>query len=124
MVETFFIKRSNNDVVLLNRISYNKNLSCLNFYFTNKYNVGSCEILLESIYSNLLIDEEYIHAGNHKVLMLIANYKGVEFTYHHNVLVNNRTTFKEYYAAVKDNISKLYSEGYEIHNVSSFMMRV
>jgi len=72
----------------------------------------------------LLIDEEYIHAGNHKVLMLIANYKGVEFTYHHNVLVNNRTTFKEYYAAVKDNISKLYSEGYEIHNVSSFMMRV
>jgi hypothetical protein len=69
-------------------------------------------------------EEEYINAGKYKVLMLVGNYKGIEFTYHHNILVNHNTTFVEYYDAVKDNISKLYAEGYEVHNVSSFMMRV
>ena len=44
--------------------------------------------------------------------MLIGNFKGVEFTYHHNILVNNTTPFDDYYKAIRGNINKLHQEGY------------
>ena len=56
--------------------------------------------------------------------MLIGNFKGVEFTYHHNILVNNETSFDDYYNSIKGHINKLYQEGYEIHDVMNFNMRV
>lgn len=56
--------------------------------------------------------------------MLIGNFKGVEFTYHHNILVNNQTSFEDYYKGVKGYINKLYQEGYEVHDVMNFNMRV
>lgn len=86
--------------------------------------VEGSENILKSIYNQLIINEEYLDSGQHKVLMLIAHYRGIDFTYHHNILVNNQTTFEDYYNSIKDNISKLYADGYQVHDVMNFNMRV
>lgn len=56
--------------------------------------------------------------------MLIGNYKGIEFTYHQYILVNNETSFDDYYKGIKSYINKLYLIGYEVHDAMNFNMRV
>ena len=43
---------------------------------------------------------------------------------HHNILVNNNTTFEQYYDQIKDNIENLHDNGYEINKVNKFKVLV
>ena len=43
---------------------------------------------------------------------------------HHNILINNNTTFKQYYNQIKDHINDLHDDGYEINKVNYFKVLV
>ena len=46
------------------------------------------------------------------------------FSFHHNILINNNTTFKQYYNQIKDHINDLHDDGYEINKVNYFKVLV
>jgi len=59
-----------------------------------------------------------------KVIIISALIDGVEFSFHHNVLITNDTLFIEYYNQVKDRLNQYYEEGYPVDVIPTFKVRV
>lgn len=61
---------------------------------------------------------------NKKIIMVHAMNDQVEYSFHYNTLIDNDTTFSEYYEQVKDIVSIHYDKGYDVDIVETFKVRV
>ena len=59
-----------------------------------------------------------------KVIIIAGIVNGEEFSFHHNVLITNSTTFQQYYNLVKNAIQTNYENGYSIDVIPQFKVRV
>jgi len=69
-------------------------------------------------------DEKLRSFGNKKVIIISAIINNEEFSFHHNVLISNLTTFSDYYESVKDSITTNYDNGYPVDVIPLFKVRV
>lgn len=69
-------------------------------------------------------NEKFIGFGKKKVIITSALIDGSEFTYHHNVLLDNNTPFLKYYNKVIDSVNKYFDEGYPVDVIPAFKIRV
>lgn len=49
---------------------------------------------------------------------------GTEYSLHHNILINNNTTFDQYYKKIENIIVSRYDEGYDINVIPVFRIKV
>jgi hypothetical protein len=59
-------------------------------------NLLSHKDALRGIYNTLMSDDTFRNFGKFKVIIVSAIVDGEEFNYHHNVLINNNTSFEQY----------------------------
>jgi hypothetical protein len=58
-------------------------------------------------------NDRFIKFGENKVIITSSVIHGSEYSFHHNVLITNKTTFEEYYNQVIDYIDSHYDSDYE-----------
>lgn len=66
----------------------------------------------------------FINFGSKKIIMVHGIINNKEYSLHHNVLINNDTTFEEYYETIEDIISLRYDEGYDMDVIELFKIRI
>lgn len=59
-------------------------------------------------------DIRFTEFGYNKIIIISAIINGLEYSYHHNVLINKKTTFLMYWNSVKDSIKQDFGEGYGV----------
>lgn len=69
-------------------------------------------------------DKRFIDFGLKKVIIVSALDDEQEYQKHCNVLIDNNTTFEQYYTKIKDIINQRYIENYAIDTVKFFRVLV
>jgi hypothetical protein len=94
-------------------------------YILNNNLLQAHKEVLRSIYLTLMTNKRFLSFGKKKVIIITAlTNDGGEFSYHHNVLLTNDTSFEEYYDSVKEIINTNYEHGYQMDVVPRFKIRV
>jgi hypothetical protein len=100
-------------------VIYNDSSRYLRFYLSNTDLLRHREAL-NGIFYTLKSDKRFLEFGSKKIIFAIAIIDDIEYTYHHNVLIDNNTSFKKYYSLIRDNINNLYDNNYPIDTVPLF----
>jgi hypothetical protein len=104
--------------------TYHDNGRFLVYILNNNYLQAHKEVL-SSIYLTLMTNEKFLSFGKKKIIIITAlTNDGTEYSFHHNVLLTNNTSFEDYYDSVKDIINTNYKDGYQIDVVPRFTVRV
>ena len=82
------------------------------------------EDALREIFNQLYAMERFIKFGFHKIIMVLVNIDGKIYSFHHNVVINNNTTFEQYYEKVRDHIRSKFDDGYEINTADKFIVKI
>jgi hypothetical protein len=90
-------------------LSYTNSGRFLIYHFNND-SLKSHRDILFNIYTFLMNNERFINFGFYKVIITSSVINGSEYSYHHNILMSNKTTFNEYYNQVINYIDLHYSE--------------
>lgn len=104
-------------------IDYNKSGRFLSFHLNNEYLFDNTESL-QAIFNTLMSNERFLEFGSKKVIITTALINGSEFSYHHNVLITNNSSFIEFDYKVKDIIQENYIDGYPVNVIPTFHVRV
>ena len=104
-------------------IEFNKSGRFLSYHLNNEFLFDNTEAL-QAIFNTLMSNEKFLEFGSKKVIITTALINGSEFSFHHNVLITNNTSFIEYYYKVKDIIQENYIDGYPINVIPTFHVRV
>ena len=91
--------------------------------YSNNYLLEQYKVLKE-LHKSLFSNDEFLKFGYQKVIIVMAVVGKQTFSFHHNILINNNTTFKQYYKQIKDHINDLHDDGYEINKVNYFKVLV
>ena len=91
--------------------------------YSNNYLLEQYKVLKE-LHKSLFSNDEFLKFGYQKVIIVMAVVGKQTFSFHHNILINNNTTFKQYYNQIKDHINDLHDDGYEINKVNYFKVLV
>jgi hypothetical protein len=119
-----YINYMQNDLKLkILAIDYNKSGRFLSFHLNNEYLFDSTEAL-QAIFNTLMSNEKFLDFGSKKVIITTALINGTEFSFHHNVLITNHTSFIEFYYKVKDIIQENHVDGYPVNIIPTFHVRV
>ena len=90
-------------------ISKNNRLLVIHVDNNNKYEGKHA---LNILFNTLKSSEDFVNFGYKKVIFVMGYYQDFgEKSYHHNVLINNDTTFDEYWDKVKDYVHEKYVHG-------------
>ncbi len=94
------------------KVEYSKNLRCLKFNLHNEYLLEGKE-LAEAIFNCLMNNKRFIKFCHTKVILVngVNVEMNLKFNFHHNILINNDTTFEEYYNKVSNIINHHYENG-------------
>ena len=57
-------------------------------------------------------------------MIVTAYIDGIEYYYHHNVIINNDTQFSEYYNMIWDTFPNKYNENLPVEFIPEFKVRV
>jgi hypothetical protein len=79
--------------------------------------------ILKSIFNFLKYNDKFINFGYNKIIIVKAvNNKNSSYMLHQNILLNNNTTFREYYDKIKDHINNNYSNNspYQAEGIPQF----
>jgi hypothetical protein len=57
-------------------------------------------------------NERFLTFGSNKVIIITGVVNNNEYSFHHNVLINNDTLFEDYYEQVKDYIDLHFNNDY------------
>ena len=79
---------------------------------------------LEAIYNTLMSNETFLNFGNKKVILITAKINSTYAPFHHNILIENTTSFYEYYEEVKDLVQENYEYGIITDTLDTFLIRV
>ena len=82
--------------------------------------------MLFNLYTSLMTNERFIKFGFNKVTITSAVIHSSEYSFHHNVLITNNTTFDEYYNQVIDYIDLHYNseDSYGVDIIPAFKVKV
>jgi len=96
----------------ITEINFDTKSRFYNFTLFNKYLLKD-KRLLASIYKSLFMNTKFIKFGENKVLILfvILN-NGEYYTLHPNILINNKTKFKDYWDKVKNDFKSFSDKPY------------
>lgn len=100
-------------------VSQNKKGSFKIFYIENT-NLEKGKKALFLLFKTLKKDPRFHNFGENKIIIVIALIDGAEYSYHHNVLINNSTLFKDYWNSVKNVIKPNFGEGYGSSSIPVF----
>ena len=120
------IKLNNPIVMKLLNINQNKTLRYLKFSMVNSENLDG-EDLFKAIYKTLFENTEFLEFGFNKIIILSVTLESEqENNLHCNVLVNNDTTFEQYYESVSKDLTKYQTlkYGYNDEEIIRFNMLV
>jgi hypothetical protein len=128
---SFIINKLNNLIInltktkklVINSTIYSESGNYYQYLMSNN-NLLSHKEALHEIYNTLMTDYTFKNFGNKKIIIISAIVDGVEFNYHHNVLITNNTTFEQYYNKVKDILSTHFKDGYPVDTVQLFKILV
>ena len=93
------------------------------FKFINKKMLESHEAL-KAMWQSLQNNKIFLEFGDSKIIMVLAIIEGKIYSYHHNVVINTRTTFDDYYSKVSEHIKTKFDDGYGIDVVDSYIVRI
>ena len=118
-------KKSKSDTtVKIIHKEFNPNGNFMSFLIVNSNLLSRTDVLREIFYT-LKNNEDFINFGKYKVIIISAIVDGLETSFHHNVYIDNNTTFENYFAKVKDYIETTYGEySYNIDIIPTFKVRV
>ena len=107
----------NNPVIIkLLNINENKNFRYIKFSMINSNNLEG-EELFRGIYKLLFSNDQFIEFGFNKIIILSVTLESEqEHNLHCNILINNDTTFDEYYEYVSGDLSNYHNLQYGYHN--------
>jgi hypothetical protein len=97
--------------VKLISLTYTRSLRCLTFHFANT-NLKDSKEVLRNIFNILMNNERFLTFGSNKVIIITGVVNNNEYSFHHNVLINNDTLFEDYYEQVKDYIDLHFNNDY------------
>ena len=84
--------------------------------------------VLKPIFDTLKNDDRFINFGYNKIIIITAIFDNFIFNFHHNVVINNDTSFEDYYLKVKDIINSHYDNeeesAFELDNIPTFVILV
>ena len=98
-------------------VNYDKSLRSLSIVMINDELIDDNEGLFEGIFNTLQNCDEFNNFGNEKIIILsciLENNKEVNL--HSNVLINNLTTFEEYYNSISDDLDNYSNLQYGYNN--------
>jgi hypothetical protein len=106
-------------------LTYDDSARFLLFEFSNN-NLKNYRQLLGSIYTTLMNHDRFLNFGFNKVIITSAVIFNKEYSFHHNVLINNNTTFDEYFEQVSNYIDMHYDEdnNYGVDVIPIFRIKV
>lgn len=101
-------------------------MRCLNFTMSNPTGLEGKELFL-AIYNSLKDSHEYLNFGLEKIIIvsaLLENSK--EYNLHSNVLVDNLTTFEDYYLYISKELDNYFNleYGYNNQTIIRFIVKV
>lgn len=69
---------------------------------------------LEILFNSLKADDDFLNFGYQKVIFLFSRPSSSELPlpFHHNVLINNTTTFEEYYSSIENHLNYITDEAH------------
>lgn len=82
------------------------------------------KIAIRRLYNTLMKDTDFLNFGKTKAIIVTAVTDDGECGFHHNVLIENDTTFEQYYESIEDRLVTLYEDGYKIDVIPQFKVRV
>ena len=98
----------NKNLIDIYDISIDSDLRSKTFHMSNN-SLLEGEEMFKALYNTLFTNKEFISFGGRKIIILFAtNPNGTQFTIHHNILVDNYTTFDTYYSIIKPKIQYFY----------------
>ena len=95
----------------------------INFVLSNSKLLEK-EKLFFQIYQYLMSNEDFLEFGKRKVIMVNGKIKNETFNLHHNVLIENETTFEDYWDNIKDILGERYEDGYAIEGIPMIEINV
>ena len=93
------------------------------YYVDNNHLLESYEAL-NFMYNKLMNTVDFLEFGETKVLMVLAIIEGKTYSFHQNVVIDNNTTFEQYYSKVEEHIRTKFDDGYGIDIINTFIVRV
>jgi hypothetical protein len=94
----------------------------IEFVLLNNNNLEG-EKLCKNIYSFLFNNDKFLHFGESKVIFIAAFNEENEFNFHPNILVNNNTSFNQYFTLIKDRL--IFEDyGYDCSDVTGLFVRI
>ena len=68
--------------------------------------------------------EDFLSFGEKKVIITSSLIDKSEFSFHHNVLLTNKTSLDNYYNSIIDNVELYLDQGYPVDIIPTFKVRV
>ena len=100
---------SNEKLKILAKI-YHPNYRYILYTLHNINNLENKEAF-KALYNTLINDEEFLKFGYKKIIFVTGETSDeYEISCHHNVYIDNNTSFNEYWDLIKDKVSNLYTE--------------
>ena len=93
------------------------------YYVDNNHLLESYDAL-NFMYNKLMNTVDFLEFGETKVLMVLAIIEGKTYSFHQNVVIDNNTTFEQYYSKVEEHIRTKFDDGYGIDIINTFIVRV
>jgi hypothetical protein len=107
-------------------IKFNRNMRCLTITMNNPKTLEGKE-LFEEIFKALKLNEEFNKFGNSKIIILSAILESnQEHNLHSNILIDNDTTFENYYNEISNELDKYNNleYGYGNESILRFVVKV
>lgn len=106
-------------------LTYNQSARYLIYHYHNSSFKNHRDVLF-NIYTSLMNDERFIDFGFNKVIITSCVIHSSEYSFHHNVLITNKTSFDEYYHQVVDYIDSHYNseDNYGVDIIPAFKVKV
>jgi len=118
LLELFIYVNKELQILKVLEVKYNYNMRALSITMNNDNLLDGRE-LFEAIYNTIMSNDEFINFGFQKIIILtcmLDDYK--EYNLHSNVLINNDTTFTEYYNEISNDLSGYHNLEYGYHNLN------
>jgi hypothetical protein len=129
---TLLIQEPQNEVSVYFH-EYDKGLRCLTLHLINP-DLFNHKDLLEGIFNAVTTHEAFIKFGKYKSIIVSAvMYQGMsdvtttgssEFNFHHNVLIDQTTTFNQYYNEVGEFVNNKLEYGYGYDVIEYYKVKV
>lgn len=97
-------------------VNFDRNLRCLKISIVNNHLLED-EELFRGIYNTIFNNDEFIKFGYHKIIILsVVLVSDKEHSLHSNILINNYTSFEEYYNILKNELDRYNNLAHGYHN--------